>query len=297
MTDKQQINRKTPAEISVLIVGYIWLLGLSATALCCSGYALYFILMLIFGAVLTIACPCIGLGVIGATIGIWGMLYVIAIGIMLYTACIASAVALLTPLSLLGTRNSRLVTLVISVFVLHILLGVYLDKIGAVNMVLNNFPPHAENVIDVISVIRGKGKTIINNHKLNENKNNNIDNVDLNTSNKTKHQIKDAEPYEVTLDNPICEYTSIESISTRLEGAEESGTAINYANGIYGVDYFNVPEISERSLIGDPIKLCLISEYVNCPKGDNRGKTYRAINLRTHETWSLPNASHICGGA
>ena len=116
-----------------------------------------------------------------------------------------------------------------------------------------------------------------------------------------------AEPYEKKLQDPVCSNTKISALSARLgemvkgkfvpDSPKEVGTAINYANGIYGVSYDYIPAISARSRVGDPIRLCLVSQYVNCPKGDDRGKFYSAVNLRTHETWVLPNAEHICGGA
>jgi len=35
----------------------------------------------------------------------------------------------------------------------------------------------------------------------------------------------------------------------------------------------------------------------DCPKGDDRGKVYSAVNKRTGQGWSLPDAEHMCGGA
>jgi hypothetical protein len=116
-----------------------------------------------------------------------------------------------------------------------------------------------------------------------------------------------SEPYEKRLRRPICEFTSISWIGARL-GHEEDGTvvmddpkevgsAIKYANGIAGVSYSYISAISRWSRVGDPIRLCLVSIYVGCPKGDTRGKTYAAINLRTGDRWALGNASHVCGGA
>jgi hypothetical protein len=121
------------------------------------------------------------------------------------------------------------------------------------------------------------------------------------------HSSSGAEPYERILKHPKCELTSIAEIGSRLgqdingkfvpADPKEVGTSIAYTNGIYGVSYDYVPAISKRSRVADPVRLCLISQYVQCPKGDDRGKTYRAINLRTKEIWSLPDAQHICGGA
>lgn len=116
-----------------------------------------------------------------------------------------------------------------------------------------------------------------------------------------------AGPYEKKVRPPVCSVTTIAEISARI-GEEingkfvpgdpkEVGTAIRYANGVGGVSYDYVPAISERSRVGDRVRLCLVSRYVGCPKGDDRGKIYVAVNLRTHEKWSLPDAQHICGGA
>jgi hypothetical protein len=93
-----------------------------------------------------------------------------------------------------------------------------------------------------------------------------------------------------------CVTTSIKSVGSRLENAPGSGSAVEYANGGYGVSYDTVPGI-ERSRRGDPIRLCLKSLPTDCPKGDNRGKEYRATNLRTHQSWTLPDSEHSCGGA
>lgn len=116
-----------------------------------------------------------------------------------------------------------------------------------------------------------------------------------------------ADPVEKILKRPVCQETKISEITARLgnmvgkrfvpDNPKEVGTAINYSNGISGISYEYVPAISERSRVGDPVRLCLVSYYIHCPKGDDRGKMYSAINLRTHEMWNLPNASHICGGA
>jgi hypothetical protein len=115
------------------------------------------------------------------------------------------------------------------------------------------------------------------------------------------------EPYEKRLRRPVCEATSIKEITARLgeevggkieyEDPKEVGSAVTYENGIYGVSYEYVPALSRDSRVGDPIKLCLVSQYVNCPKGDDRGKTYKAVNLRTRGKWTLPDSEHRCGGA
>lgn len=98
-----------------------------------------------------------------------------------------------------------------------------------------------------------------------------------------------------------CVRTSIKSIGTRLEDGSNrpipgSGSALEYADGGYGVSYSTIPAI-ERSRRGDPVRLCLVRIPTGCPKGDDRGKEYRATNLRTHQSWTLPDSEHSCGGA
>jgi hypothetical protein len=93
-----------------------------------------------------------------------------------------------------------------------------------------------------------------------------------------------------------CVATSIKEITSRLEGAPDSGSAIVYADGIYGVSYDMIAQIT-HSKVGDKVTLCLASLPQDCPKGDERGKVYAAFNLRTQEFWELPDAEHMCGGA
>jgi hypothetical protein len=52
-----------------------------------------------------------------------------------------------------------------------------------------------------------------------------------------------------------------------------------------------------RSRPGDKAKVCLVSIPKNCPPNDDRGKVYRATNLRTGESWEAPDSQHSCGGA
>lgn len=93
-----------------------------------------------------------------------------------------------------------------------------------------------------------------------------------------------------------CSMTSVKDVTTRLEGMADSGSAIDYANGGYQVSYDQIPGI-ERSKAGDSIKLCLIALPTNCPPGDDRGRQYRATNMRTHASWEAADAEHMCGGA
>jgi hypothetical protein len=93
-----------------------------------------------------------------------------------------------------------------------------------------------------------------------------------------------------------CSITSVKEIETRLGGTPGSGSAIEFTNGGYQVSYDTVPAI-EKSLPGDQVKFCLVSIPANCPAGDARGREYKTENLRTGESWTLPDSEHECGGA
>ena len=94
-----------------------------------------------------------------------------------------------------------------------------------------------------------------------------------------------------------CLNTTITLIGPRLENAPDSGTTVGYATGFLGVSYELESAILRRSRVGDPVRLCLASIPTHCPKGDDRGKFYRAVNLRTKAHWNLPDSEHLCGGA
>jgi uncharacterized protein len=93
-----------------------------------------------------------------------------------------------------------------------------------------------------------------------------------------------------------CSLTAVSRIESRLEGAPDSGSAIEEANGAYQVSYDEIPAI-QRSRSGDPVLLCLVSIPTDCPPHDNRGRVYAGANLRTLGAWSAPDAEHMCGGA
>jgi hypothetical protein len=99
-----------------------------------------------------------------------------------------------------------------------------------------------------------------------------------------------------------CAKTRIKSVGTRLvDGSTnkpipDSGSAVSFANGGYQVSYDTVPAIV-HSKEGDRVRMCLVSIPKHCPKGDDRGRIYRTTNLRTHKSWTLRDAEHMCGGA
>ena len=98
-----------------------------------------------------------------------------------------------------------------------------------------------------------------------------------------------------------CSFTLVKKVTTRLEDGSghpvaDSGSAVILQNGVYGVSYDTVPEV-QHSRRGDHVLTCLVKLPHNCPPGDQRGKLYTTTNLRTDESWTLPDAEHYCGGA
>jgi hypothetical protein len=99
-----------------------------------------------------------------------------------------------------------------------------------------------------------------------------------------------------------CSRTAVSRIGQRLEDASTgrsipgSGSAVQFANGGYQVSYDEIPQIA-RSRPGDPVRICLVSVPQNCPPGDARGRVYKTTNLRTRQSWTLPDSEHSCGGA
>jgi hypothetical protein len=99
-----------------------------------------------------------------------------------------------------------------------------------------------------------------------------------------------------------CVRTTIARVSQRLEDGvthrviPDSGSSVEFANGLYQVSYDQVPAVNQ-SRRGDPVFVCLMKLPVHCPPGDVRGKLYTTTNLRTDDSWTLPDAEHGCGGA
>lgn len=95
-----------------------------------------------------------------------------------------------------------------------------------------------------------------------------------------------------------CGGSVITGIGPRLEGDSSfsSGTSVFYRNGGAQVSYDKIPAII-KARRGDHVLICLVFKPEKCPPGDNRGKIYTATNLRTLESWTLPDSEHSCGGA
>ena len=99
-----------------------------------------------------------------------------------------------------------------------------------------------------------------------------------------------------------CADTKVLRVETRLvDGSTNqpipgSGSAIRFVNGGYQVSYDAIAAV-EASRPGDAVKICLVSIPRGCPPGDRRGRIYKTTNLRTNDSWTLPDSEHSCGGA
>ena len=99
-----------------------------------------------------------------------------------------------------------------------------------------------------------------------------------------------------------CAWTKISRLAHRLQEGEngpfvpDSGSAVDFANGGHQVWYQELDAV-HHSRAGDPVMMSLVSIPRHCPKGDKRGRMYTATNLRTFESWTMPDAEHHCGGA
>jgi uncharacterized protein len=98
-----------------------------------------------------------------------------------------------------------------------------------------------------------------------------------------------------------CVLSRVTKLGTRfgdpLEAADESdGSSVMFAAQGGQVSY-NRDAAVARSRVGDQVSICLIFRPRDCPSGDDRGRIYFTMNLRTKEHWEMPDASHMCGGA
>jgi hypothetical protein len=99
-----------------------------------------------------------------------------------------------------------------------------------------------------------------------------------------------------------CARTRIAELEQRLRDGPSgpfiagSGSAIGFTNGGYQVGYSELEQV-RNSRAGDPVLICLVRIPAGCPRGDVRGRLYTTTNLRTLESWTLPDSEHECGGA
>ncbi len=89
-----------------------------------------------------------------------------------------------------------------------------------------------------------------------------------------------------------CVNTAIAEITSRFEADinanPDDGSAVNFDNGGHQVSYEKEPPLI-NSRVGDPVLMCLVEIPQDCPPGDDRGRIYTTTNLRTQESWTLPD--------
>ncbi|MGJ5179412.1 hypothetical protein ACQR16_15835 [Bradyrhizobium oligotrophicum] len=76
----------------------------------------------------------------------------------------------------------------------------------------------------------------------------------------------------------------------------DPGMHVLYQNGAEQIDAEWNAGVA-HSKLGDPVRLCTVWKPKKCPPGDDRGRIYKATNLRTKETWQMSESWHSCGGA
>lgn len=98
-----------------------------------------------------------------------------------------------------------------------------------------------------------------------------------------------------------CGGTVITDIGARLEGDNDfkTGAHVEFKNKGITIAYQEDPSLPaiRNSKVGDHALMCLVFIPKNCPPGDDRGRIYTVTNLRTLESWTLPDSQHSCGGA
>lgn len=100
-----------------------------------------------------------------------------------------------------------------------------------------------------------------------------------------------------------CRETRIVQITTRFGGPltydqdhSDSGSFVRFSNGGTQMSFSKIEELI-RSRVRDRVRMCLVSIPELCPPRDDRGRSYTTTNLRTGETWTLPDDTRVCGGA
>lgn len=100
-----------------------------------------------------------------------------------------------------------------------------------------------------------------------------------------------------------CRETRIVQITTRFGGPLtydqddlDAGSFVRFSNGGTQMSFSKIRELI-RSRVRDRVRMCLVSIPDECPPGDDRGRSYTTTNLRTGESWTLPDDTRVCGGA
>jgi hypothetical protein len=74
----------------------------------------------------------------------------------------------------------------------------------------------------------------------------------------------------------------------------QSGTIIEYSNGVAGVSYDIEETIINTAAVGDSVSLCLVAIPDYCPPGNQLGWVYEGTDQRTGLKWALSNSAHGC---
>jgi hypothetical protein len=118
----------------------IWGLGITAAGVVAFGFGIYYLLFLILGSVCLITCPCIGIGILGGTVGIWASMLYLAGGILKYTSAIATIFGILSPITLIqeSNRNEETIVMVAFTWVFNLLVAYYINDIGVYESILSD---------------------------------------------------------------------------------------------------------------------------------------------------------------
>jgi len=87
-----------------------------------------------------------------------------------------------------------------------------------------------------------------------------------------------------------------EKLDEHGEPVMDPGSYVRYANGAEQIEGKWIAGVA-RSRLGDRVRLCTVWKPRDCPPGDDRGRIYKATNLRTNERWQMPESWHSCDGA
>jgi hypothetical protein len=97
-----------------------------------------------------------------------------------------------------------------------------------------------------------------------------------------------------------CSNTTITMIASRftddINANADDGSSVQFSNGGGQVSYDKEPGLLHAK-VGDRVMMCLVELPQDCPPGDDRGKVYTTTDMRTQESWTLPDSQHSCGGA
>lgn len=93
-----------------------------------------------------------------------------------------------------------------------------------------------------------------------------------------------------------CVQTTVTSVGHRIDDSADSGSAIGFSTGLWLVDYEAVKAI-DTSRVGDRALVCYASREKGCKPDDDRGKSFRFTNLRTHLRYTGSDRTHGCTGA